>query len=102
MLINERIVREHITAATAALVSRAAEGRGYGRGGPNWQLPRPIQPVRLFDHLVGAQQDGGWDLDAKCPGGGEIDGQLEPGWLLDRQVGGLGALENLADIRARL
>jgi len=41
---NELIVREHVAAATAALISRAAGGRGYGRDRALWQsaaLPNP-------------------------------------------------------------
>jgi len=33
---------EHVAAATAALVSRAAGGRGYGRGGQKWQISLPV------------------------------------------------------------
>src|SRR5258708_22237143 len=50
---------------------------------------------RLFDHLVGAQQDCRRKLDADRSGGFEVDDQLELRGLLDRQVGGLLALENL-------
>jgi len=32
----------------------------------------------------------------------KVDHQLELGWLQDRQVGGLGALENPPDVYARL
>src|SRR5262245_16024238 len=44
-----------------------------------------------FDHLVGAQQDRGRQLDANRLGGLEVDQQLELRRLLDGQIGGLGA-----------
>lgn len=37
------------------------------------------------------------NLQARCLGGLAIDHQLEPGRLLDRQVGPLGALADLVD-----
>ena len=40
--------------------------------------------------------------EAERPGGLEVDDQFELGRLLDRQVGGLRALENAADIDAGL
>ena len=43
-------------------------------------------------HLVGTQQDGLWDGDAKCFGGLEVDNEFELCGLLDWQAGGLGAL----------
>ena len=50
--------------------------------------------AHLFDHLVGAQQDSQSARQAERFGGLEIDHQLELGRLLDRQIGGLFALEN--------
>jgi hypothetical protein len=41
-------------------------------------------------------------LDAEQPGGLQVDDELEPGRLLDRQVRGLGALEDAAGIDADL
>jgi hypothetical protein len=39
------------------------------------------------------------EAEAECLGGFEVDHQLEFGWLLDRQIGWLGAL--VAAARAR-
>jgi hypothetical protein len=52
----------------------------------------------LFDHLIGAQQEGLGHLEAEHLGGGEIEDQVELGRLLDRQVAGLCAAQNLIDI----
>src|SRR5262245_52026575 len=73
-----------------------------------WQRPRPdaenfggevslLPPSRVtsFDHLVGAGEQRRRNIDAERLGCVEIDQQLEPGWLFDRQVCGLRTLENL-------
>ena len=44
----------------------------------------------------------GGTVEAEHPGGLEVDDQLELGRLHDRQVGGLGALENAAGVDADL
>src|SRR6266851_4147666 len=48
----------------------------------------------LFDYLVRAQQQRRWDRQAEHIGGLEVDDEVEVGGLLDRQVGGLRALED--------
>src|SRR6266851_2194209 len=56
------------------------------------------QVAPLFDHLVG---DGEQRLrygEAERSGSFEVDDQLELGLLLNRQVGGLFALQDTADI----
>jgi len=55
----ERFVREHVAAATAALISRATGGRGYGRGGRNWQIrAAPCNHVARAKDKVGCRQSG--------------------------------------------
>jgi hypothetical protein len=51
-----------------------------------------------LDHLVGAGEQGGWDIDADRLGGLEIENQLEFGRLLDRNVARLRTAQNLVDI----
>src|SRR5438477_7705077 len=51
-----------------------------------------------LDHLVGAQQQGFGDREAKRLGGGEVDDKIEFGWLLDRDAGRLGPAQNLVDV----
>src|SRR5690349_19577675 len=58
---------------------------------------RLIAPL-LFDHLVGPLQERWRDREPERPGGPEVDDQLELRGLLDGQVGGPGALEDLVDV----
>src|ERR1051325_7810495 len=55
---------------------------------------------RSLDHLVGARQEGLRDRQAERLGGLQIDHQLEFGGLFDRQIGRLGALEDLSGVSA--
>ena len=51
---------------------------------------------------MGAGEQCGRNVEPERFGGLKVDHQLELGWLQDRQVGGLGALENPPDVYARL
>jgi hypothetical protein len=55
-----------------------------------------------FNDLVGAGEDRGRHRQAERLGGVEVDDKLEGRRLLDRQIGGLGALEDLSDVNAGL
>src|SRR5262249_24091367 len=55
-----------------------------------------------FDHLVGAGEQRRRNFQVKRPGRLEIDDELDFGRLHDRQIGGLGALEDASDIVAHL
>src|SRR5215813_11840170 len=56
----------------------------------------------LFDHLVGDGEQPRREAEAECPGGVEVDHELELGRLHDREVGGLLALENPAGVHTGL
>src|SRR5262245_18926991 len=58
----------------------------------------PPSPFTSFNHLVGSREQRRWDFHAECLCGGEIDDQLEFGAEFDRQVAGLFAFENPADV----
>src|SRR5215207_4852370 len=55
-----------------------------------------------FDDLVGAGEQGGWHLKAEHARSLSVDDQLELRRLHDRQIGGLGTLEDAASIDANL
>src|SRR5262249_20535474 len=56
--------------------------------------------IGLFDHLVGASEQRGWHREAEGFGGCQVNDHREFGRLQDRQVGGLGALEDLTGVNA--
>ena len=56
----------------------------------------------LFDHLISKREHRRWHGDGERLGGSEIEDQVELGWLQDRQIGGLFALKDLADVAAGL
>jgi hypothetical protein len=49
-----------------------------------------------FDHLFGPHEYRRWNRQPKNLGGLKVDQQLELGWLLHRQIGGLGAFQILS------
>jgi hypothetical protein len=57
--------------------------------------------AHLFDHLVGARQQGLGNGEAKRLRSLEVDNQFVLGWSLDRQVGWLLALEDAMDVTCR-
>jgi hypothetical protein len=54
-----------------------------------------------LDHLVGAGEQSGRDVQAECLRHNQVNDEVELGRLLDRQIGGLLALENPGDIEPR-
>src|SRR5207302_3934085 len=56
----------------------------------------------LLDHLVGNGEQPGRKCDAERHGGLEVDDELEPGRLYNRQVGRLLTLEDAASVDASL
>ena len=51
----------------------------------------------LLDHLASEREQLVWNRETKCLGRGQIDGEIELDWLLDRDVGGLCPAQNLVD-----
>src|SRR6516165_1247139 len=53
-----------------------------------------------LDHLIGAQDQPDWDFMPDRPSGLKINDKLEPGRLLDRQIGRLDAAQQLGELPA--
>src|SRR5262245_66437113 len=53
-----------------------------------------------LDHLVGGGEERWWDGEAEHPSRRNVDDELEPGRLHDRQIRRLRALENAACVDA--
>src|SRR5712691_6505204 len=67
-----------------------------------WPARLTPGPFSWMDQLIRAQQQGLRDRQAERLRGLEVDDQLELGRLLHRQVGGLGALQDLIHVRGGL
>src|SRR6266404_8044680 len=63
---------------------------------PTRQRSCPTDPS--LNYFIRAHHQRLWDGDAERLCGLDIDDQLDSGRLLDRQVGGLGAFEDLVDV----
>src|SRR5262245_11477055 len=88
-----RAVRD--TAGRAA--APAARCRNRRRGS---FISIPPSLVSLFDHLVGAGEQGGRHRQTERLSCDQIDDQIEFGWLLDRNVGRFRPAQNLIDMLA--
>src|SRR6202045_4695683 len=76
---------------------------GAACAGPSWAAPASAWLVEAsasdsLDHLIRPLQERRRDRQAEGPGGLEVDDQLKLLGLLDREVGGLGAFEDLIDV----
>ena len=54
----------------------------------------------LLDQLIHAREQRQWNCEGEHPRSFEIDGKLELGRLFDRNVGGVGAFQDLSAISA--
>jgi hypothetical protein len=63
-------------------------------------VPNTKSPLASLDHFIRRGQQRWRHGEAQGFGGLEIDDQLETRRLLDRQIAGLGAFQDLVDIAA--
>src|SRR5271170_2565911 len=73
------------------------------RSGPCRDFQFALQQTvgRLLDHLVGGGEECLRNGEAESLRGLKIDGQIEFGWLLHWQIGGLDSIEHLSCVGAR-
>src|SRR5581483_8106117 len=64
----------------------------------NWLDLSSLRPADSLYDLVSAAQNRLWKCKAEGPGGLQIDDQLEPGRLLNGQIGRADALQDLVDV----
>src|SRR5262245_24394048 len=83
-------IRDTVGSAAAP----AARCRNVRRG--SFNSTSHLSP--LFNHLVGEREQLGRNFDAECLCGGDVDDQIEFSPEFDRQIAGLFALENPADV----
>ena len=60
---------------------------------------RPVQASPSFDHLVREREQRRRHLEAERSSRSDIDGQLEFGWCLCRQITRIGTFQDAIDIR---
>jgi transposase len=94
----KRAVRDqqNLYRATEILIEDKASGTLLGRTPTGWIAPACL--AHSFDDLVGKIEDRGRDRQPERFGGPQVNNQLEPCRLLNGQVGGLGALQDLVDV----
>jgi hypothetical protein len=61
------------------------------------QLRDSCAATSLFDHLVGARDERGWDREPESLRGLQVNHEIELGWLLDRKLRRSGALQDLVN-----
>src|SRR6202158_3010316 len=77
-------------------------GRRPCGSGEWWaRAPSTGHASRSLDHLIRPLEERLGDRQAEGLGGLEVDDQLELRWLLDGQVGGFRALEDLVHVHGR-
>ena len=77
-------MQKRLTSKTVAYLGRTFTG---------WTAPA-LRLAHLLDHLVGARQQCGWNLDAERFGRLQIDDELKFGRELDRHFGWIFTLKN--------
>src|SRR6266850_3568859 len=90
----------HCSRLTLRLSGRGRATRARGPLKPDVRRPSSGH-ARSFDHLIRAEQERRRDREAQRLGGPQVDHELELRGLLDRQVGRLGAFEDLVYVRCR-
>src|SRR5262245_63459307 len=90
---------EHMLAGLPSIADIARRA-WHGRKVPQAAVSR-CGKVPLFDHLAGAGEQLGWNIDLEGFRGLPVDHQLELGCTIDWQISWLGAFEDPADLDPR-
>ena len=92
------MVSPSLLAALRLIASSSLVGRSTGRRAPELGTNLGTNSGSLLNQLIRSEEERLRDREAERLGGLEVDEQMDLGRLLDRQVGGLGAIEVLVRI----
>jgi hypothetical protein len=87
--------------ASSYIVKHSRRARGVKQSASSLHGDGATVPAGLADHLVGLEEEGWGNRQAQRLGGLEVDDELERRGLLERQVGEVGAIQDLVYSRGR-
>src|SRR5215813_10372682 len=100
--VTSAVLLTHLRSPQCRVGSTPDSGHGSDRREHLRCVPQAALSKRsettLFDHLVGARQDGRRNVEANRPRNLEIDHQFEPCWLLDWKITRVCTAQDLVNV----